>query len=431
MPRKTKYQTISGVHDILPEEQPYYHKIRATAERFADFYGYGRIDTPVFEREELFTRGVGQSTDVVQKQMYTFTTKGDDELALRPEATAGIARAYLEHGMQSRPQPVKLWTMGPFYRYERPQAGRYRQFHQVNFEALGDKSPAIDAQLILIFKRLLEALNITNIEVEINSLGDSNCRPQYKEELVAYLKEHRNALCEDCTRRVKDNPLRVLDCKEEKCQRVANQAPQLVDHLCKECKQHFTDVLEFLDEMDIPYNLNPYLVRGLDYYTKTVFEVFSKEDTGTDERNALGGGGRYDALLSTISNKDVPGCGFAVGIERAIEEAKTHGKKVLPEERPPEVFLVQLGKLAKQRSLNLLEEFRKAQIPVAASLGKDSLRPQLREADKMGVKYTLIYGQKEAMEGEIAVRDMESGDQEEVALDKVVQHIKKQLKNKK
>jgi histidyl-tRNA synthetase len=427
MASKIRFQTPSGVKDLLPSEYDYYRKIYEVSREVAEFYSFGEIQTPIFEPADLFIRGIGQATELVEKQMYVFRTKGEDLLALRPEATAGIARAYIQHGLQSLPQPVKLWTFGPFYRYERPQAGRYRQFWQVDFEILGDGSPVMDAQIIQLLFEIFEELKIKDISVEINSIGDSQCRPYYKKILINHLRQNFSALCQDCRRRFKENPLRVLDCKEEKCQRVVNLAPQLVDHLCEFCKAHFKEVLEFLEELQIPYKLNPYLVRGLDYYTKTVFEIFAKDSKFS--KNALAGGGRYDSLLKILGRKDVPAVGAAFGVERIIEFLEENKISILKAKKKPEVFLAQLGKAAKMKSLILLRDFRRAGIYVAESLGKDSLRAQLKNADRLGCRYVLILGQQEVLEQKILIRDLKSGKQEELKLEKVVAEIKKRLKN--
>jgi histidyl-tRNA synthetase len=346
---------------------------------------------------------------------------------MRPEFTPSIVRAYLQQGLFNLPQPIKLFSIGPVFRYESPQAGRYRQFHQVDFEVLGEESPAIDAQVIQIFYNLLEELKFKNLTIEVNSIGDSCCRPYFKKILVSYFKSRFNSLCLDCKRRVRENPLRILDCKDEKCQPIKAQSPQIIDHLCEECHNHFKEVLEFLDELGLPYKLNPYLVRGLDYYTRTVFEIFS-ETKGQEEykRNSLVGGGRYDNLVKILGGRDVPGCGAAAGIERIVEEMKRRPSKFSETKR--EIFLAQLGNLAKRKSLKLFEEFRRENIPLAESFSRDNLKVQLSRANHLMVKYTLILGQKEALEGTIIIRDMEKGTQETVKLTKVVEEIKKRLK---
>jgi len=424
--RRSKIQTPTGMHDILPEDQKYYQKILDVCQKMADFYHFKRIETPILENLELFSRGVGLATDIVEKQMFTLRTKGGDYLALRPEGTAPIARAFIQHGFQNLPQPVKLWYFGPFFRYEHPQAGRFRQFWQAGFEVLGEKSPAIDAQIIQIFYNIFQELKARNLVIEINSIGDSQCRPYYKKLLVNYLKSRAMVLCSNCRRRIKVNPLRVLDCKEEKCQRIIAGAPQIIDHLCQECKNHFKEVLEFLDELGLPYHLNPYLVRGLDYYTKTVFEIFEDSKEGK-EIGALGGGGRYDNLIKFLGGKEVAGCGAAFGVERVIYLMKQRGAR-LKEPSLPKIFLAQLGRLAKRKALRLIEEFRKNKIPVSESLSRDSLKAQLKIADRLGARYALILGQQEALKGEIIIRDMETGKQKTVKLEKVIKEVQKLLK---
>lgn len=423
--KKLKFQTPTGMHDILPEDQKYFQKIYDIVEEIATFYNFQKIETPILEETELFLRGVGLSTDIVQKQMFSLKTKGGDHLTMRPEGTAPIVRAFIQHGMENLPQPVKLWYFGPFFRYEKPQAGRYRQFWQFGFEVLGEESPVIDAQIIQIFYNILKELKFKNLIIQVNSIGDSFCRPYYKKILISYFKSRINSLCSDCRRRIKENPLRILDCKEEKCQMIVSQAPQIIDHLCENCHQHFKAVLEFLDEIELPYQLNLYLVRGLDYYTKTVFEIFSEEKPN-QSKIALCGGGRYDSLVKILGGKDTPAVGGAGGIERIVNLLKEKAIR-FPKEKKIQVFLAQLGALAKKKSLKLLEEFRKEKIPIAESLGRDSLKSQLKIADKLGVRYTLLLGQKEALDGEIILRDMISGKQKTIKLEKVVAEIKKLL----
>ena len=424
--KKLKFQSPTGMHDILLEEQKYFQKICEVCEEIADFYQFQKIETPILEETELFSKGTGLTTDIVQKQMYSLRTKGGDYLTLRPEFTPGIVRAYIEHGMFNLPQPVKLYSIGPLFRHESPQAGRYRQFHQFNFEVLGEESSVIDAQIIQIFYNILRELKLKNLIVEINSIGDGQCRPYYKKLLISYFRSREVSLCADCRRRLRENPLRVLDCKEEKCQRIVSQAPQMVDHLCDECKAHFKEVLEFLDEIELPYRLNPYLVRGLDYYTKTVFEIFDENETGRGQ-GALVAGGRYDGLVKLLGGRDTPASGGAGGIERIINLIKTRQIR-FKKEKEPGIFLAQLGTLAKRKSLRLLEDFRKAKIPVAESFGRDSLNAQMARADKIGVSHTLILGQREALEGTIIIRDMASGGQNTIKIEKAVSEMQKRLK---
>jgi histidyl-tRNA synthetase len=425
MSKKTKFQRPTGMHDILPEDQRHFQKIYNVCETLLNFYGFKRIDTPILEDTALYEKGTGLATDIVQKQMFVLKTKGGDSLTLRPEFTPGIIRAYLEHGMQTLPQPVKLCSSGPVFRCEHPQAGRYRQFHQFNLEVIGEADPVIDAQIIQIFYNILTELKFKKLIIEVNSIGDNQCRPYYKKLLANYFRSRDAALCADCRRRLKENPLRVLDCKEEKCQREISQAPQIIDHLCEECHRHFKGVLEFLDEIELPYRLNPYLVRGLDYYTKTVFEIF--EDTEEGRRiGALAAGGRYDALIKLLGGEDTKAAGGALGIERVI--SLTKGMSSQKPTGHTQVFLAQLGNMAKRKSLKLLEDFRRVKVQAAESLGRDSLKAQLKMADKLGAKYTLLLGQKEALEGTIIIRDMRTGRQETVKLERAVKEIQRRLK---
>lgn len=422
-----KYQSPTGMHDIFElEELHCFDKISKIVSRLADFYGFNEIKTPLVEFAEIFEKGTGGATDIVEKEMYTFRTKGGDSLALRPEMTPGIVRAYIEHGMQALPKPVNMWYLGPVFRHERPQAGRYRQFHQAGFESLGSPSAVVDALIVLIFYNILKELGFKNLVIEVNSIGDAQCRPHFKKALTSYYRSKQASLCADCKRRLKKNPLRLLDCKEEKCQRIKKSAPQIVDHLCKDCHNHFKIFLEFLDELEIPYTLNPYLVRGLDYYTKTVFEIIEDTESGRAQ-GSLAGGGRYDDLVRMLGGKETPACGAALGVERIINLMKEGGAKASVA-KPADLLLAQVGEAAKKKALKLLEEFRKEHVKVIETLHKDSLSSQLKLADKLGIKQVLILGQKEALNNEIILREMETGHQKTFELDKVVKQMKKKLK---
>ena len=429
-PRKPKFAKIRiqaprGVHDILPEEQKYWDKIRTIVNQVAISYGFKRIDVPIFEDVNLFIKGTGQTTDIVQKEMYTFKTKGGEYFALRPEFTPGIVRAYIEHGMKNLSQPVKLYTFGPVFRHNKPQAGRYRQFYQFNFEIIGDANPVSDVQTIQVFIAILKKLNLKKFTLYINSIGCPLCVPQYKKVLVSYYRQHLSKLCFDCERRFKENPLRLLDCKKEKCKRLATKAPQILDLLCEECHNHFKEVLELLDELEIPYILNPQMVRGLDYYTKTVFEIW--EEKGDVTQGVLVGGGRYDNLVEMFKGKPTPAVGAAAGIERIIASLKKQDIKISEKEKP-KIFLIQLGELGKRRGLKLFEEFQSKGIKIGEAFSKPSIKSQLKIADKEEAQLTLILGQREVLENNIIIRDMTSGAQETVALEKVFQEIKKRLK---
>jgi histidyl-tRNA synthetase len=315
-----QFQSLRGMRDILPKDQPYWQKVRRAVEKVASDYNYARIDTPLVEYRKLFERSTGEGTDFVEKEMYKFKTKGGDDVTLRPEGTPGVIRAYIQHGMRTLPKPVKLHYIGPMYRYDRPQEGRYREFYQFGFEAIGEQDPILDAQVIQMAMRIYSLLGFKKISLQINSIGCKECRPDYNKLLISYLNNRKSSLCMECKKKLKKNPLRILDCKEDKCRQVVSQAPQTIDHLCKDCKKHFTFLLECLDEIEIPYEINSGLVRGLDYYTKTVFEIWSDDDEYGSL--SLGGGGRYDYLVKNLGGKDTPGVGFAAGIDRVIMSMK-------------------------------------------------------------------------------------------------------------
>ncbi len=417
-------QPPRGMKDILPVEEKYWAFVRGKADAIARAYGYEWIETPVLEDTALFVRAVGKQTDIVEKEMFSFEDQGGEHLTLRPEATAAIARAYVNHGMLNLPQPVKFFYQGPMFRRERPQSGRYRQFHQFGCEILGDQKPVIDAELIILGMRYLDDLGVP-AQVEINSIGDLADRAKYKEKLILYYRGHRSQLCENCKVRLTRNPMRLLDCKEEGCRKVREGAPQMVDHLSEDNKNHFMKVLEFLDEADIAYTMNPYLVRGLDYYTKTVFEFTAKDETD-GRQNALGGGGRYDGLVELLGGRPTPAAGFAIGLERVILQLKEKNLPV-PEPSRPTVYMAQLGEPAKRKAFGIFEALRRAGIPAAATFTKDALKAQMEIANRLGVKYTILLGQKEVLDGTIIIRDMDAGIQEIVDAKKIVLEIKKKL----
>jgi histidyl-tRNA synthetase len=433
MMKKTKLQenklfrTPRGMHDVLPEEAPWWDRVNRVAKELADFYNFGCIRTPILEFAKLYEKGTGDATDVVKKEMYTLRTKGGDVLALRPEFTPGVMRAYVEHGLSRLSQPQKLYSAGPVFRHEAPQAGRFRQFHQVNFEIIGGQSdPIYDAQAILIAQRLLEELRLKGVVLRLNSLGCKICRPNYKRQLQSYYKGLEKKLCLDCVQRLKTNPLRLLDCKDERCQEFKAKAPNILDKLCANCSSHFRAVLEYLDEVSISYNLDNQLVRGLDYYSRTVFEA-SLEGAGA-ELGALAAGGRYDYLMEMLGGKPVPAMGFAAGIERLVAGMKIREVK-LPARSGKKVFFVHVGDLAKKKSLRIIEDLRRAGISVSEALGRESLKAQLKTADKEGFELALIFGQREVFEENIIIRDLRKSSQETVVLSKLGDEIKKRLKN--
>jgi histidyl-tRNA synthetase len=433
MPRRKTYKTPRGTKDILPEEQKYWQYIFSKIETLYKKCGYLKIETPIFEEDTLFTRSIGDETDIVKKEMYLFKDKGGHSLALRPEETAPVVRAYIEHGMWNLPQPVKVYYIGPFFRYDRPQAGRFRQFWQFGFEILGDSHPVIDGEAILLAWQSYQELGLSDLSLQINSVGCQKCRPQFKKILIDYYKKRKEDLCKDCKRRLSLNPLRLLDCKQKKCQRLARNAPQIIDNLCQKCHDHFTQVLEYLDEIDLPYNLNPHLVRGLDYYTKTVFEIWPSYAKATEAKpeqigsqDSLGGGGRYDSLVSDLGGRATGAFGFSAGIERIILSLK--GQKVtISEEKPISVFVVQLGEKAKKKSLLILQKLWQAGIGATCALSKSNIKSQLKQASRLKIPTVLILGQREIIDNTIIIRDMQEGMQEVVSQDRLIEELKKRI----
>lgn len=413
-----------GMKDILPHEAPLWDILYARVAGTARSYGFEKIETPVVEESALFARSIGKDTDIVEKEMYAIAETEGVKLVLRPENTASIVRAYINHGMLNLPQPVKLWYWGQMFRHERPQSGRYRQFHQFGFEVLGDESPIVDAELILIAYNMYRDIGI-DASIQINSIGCGQCRPLYHQALVAYYRTVRHEMCENCRKRLSKNSLRALDCKEPQCQPLKKDAPHCVDYLCEPCKEHFMSVLEYLDELDLPYFLNHALVRGLDYYNRTVFELYaSGEEEGS--QTALGGGGRYDGLVEILGGRPTPACGFAQGCERAVAKMKDN-EMFKSHARTVDIFVAQLGNQAKSKALKLFEEVRATGITVAHNLGKNGLRPQLEIANKLGARYSLVIGQKEVQDETVIIRDMESGAQEVIGFNKTVRDLKKKL----
>lgn len=418
-------QALRGMRDILPDEQPYWERVRKALSHAAQEYGFQRIDMPLVEFTHLFTRSIGSETDIIAKEMYTFTTRGGDKVSLRPEFTAGIARAFIQHGMGVLPKPVKLFSVGPVYRYDRPQEGRYREFWQGNFDMLGESDPILDAQTIQLAYRVVQQLGLKNIEFQVNSIGVPEARHEYEKALVRYLEAQHNKLCQNCRERLVTNPMRVLDCKEDKCIQLTAHAPQSVDYLDEESRQHFKHLLEYLDELELPYTINTRLVRGLDYYTKTVFEIWSSDAEG--KKYSLGGGGRYDGLIQALGGEATPAIGFGLGLDRIVLEMKR--TQVKPYHEPKaRVFLAQLGDMAKKKSLKLFAELEKNGILICESFGRGSLKSQLRVAHRLGVEVTIIVGQKEALDDTAIVKDMVSGTQETVMHARLVDAVKKILK---
>ena len=417
------YSRPKGTQDILPEEQPYWAHVRATVKRIAQAYGFERIDLPIFEETTLFARGVGESTDIVEKEMYSFEDKGGRDLTLRPEFTAGVVRAYIENGFRVHPKPIKLFSIGPVFRYEQPQAGRYRQFHQFNAEILGSQGPLADLESMLLAWDIYATLGFQELSFQLNSTGCPQCRPGYVDELVAYYRQHEDEICENCRRRLKTNPLRVLDCKEAQCQPIIAEAPKITAHLCADCAAHFAELRGYLDDLGRRYTLNHRLVRGLDYYTKTVFEVWAE---GIGAQSAVCGGGRYDGLVELLGGQPTPAVGFAAGLERIVMVMKAQDVAVPALPAPP-VFIAHLGEAARVRAVRLLADLRDADVAAQIAIS-GSLRSQLRTADKKGARFTLILGENELERGEVAVKDMTvRRGQQFVALDEIVDWLQEHL----
>lgn len=440
-------QSARGMRDIVGKEYYEFQGFMEKAAEVAIYYGFKPIETPILEKTETFTSGLGETSDILDKEMYTLRTKSGDQLAMRPEGTAAVMRAYMEHGMQSWPQPVMLYYSGPFFRHDRPQKGRYREFYQFGLEMMGLEKSIADTMIIKIMLAILDEAGIKNGTLEINSIGDKVCRPGYKKALTIYYKKHQSALCNDCKNRLKDNPLRLLDCKEEGCIKIKEGAPDSMAYLCEPCKQHFKEVLESLEALDIEYQLNKNLVRGLDYYTRTVFEITApmpEEKVATPEvvtdpaapvvevasvrRYTIASGGRYDYLAKQLgSKKDVPSVGGAIGVDRVLLDPG-HTDLTPRIVKKPKIFFIQLGFEAKLKSMTVIEILRKARVPVAHSLSKDGLGAQLGNAERLQIPYAIILGQKEVIDETVIVRNMETRSQETVKIEKLAEYVKTHIK---
>ncbi|MFC1946687.1 histidine--tRNA ligase [Chloroflexota bacterium] len=414
------YQSPRGTADILPEDQAYWFFLEDKIAEIARLYGYERIETPIFEDSSLYTRSTGEYTDIVQKEMYTFEDRGGNSLSLRPEGTPSVCRAYIQHGLYNQPQPVKMYYLTSIFRYERPQAGRYRQSHQFGCEAIGDADPALDAEIIDIAWRLYKAAGLQNISILINSIGCRECRPKYLEALIGHYSGKEETLCSDCKTRLVNNPLRLLDCKQPQCQDITHSAPRNIDFLCDECREHLDKVKEYLAALGLPYQLNHRLVRGLDYYSRTVFEVQPDDDRA---QATIGGGGRYDYLIEELGGKPTPGVGIATGIERIILNMKKQGVEV-PPLPSPKVLVAYMGDEAKAQAVRLTSDLRNAGIPVVNAASGKSLKAQLKQANTLGVSYTVILGEDELKNGTATLRNMTNASQETIPFDKLTDTLK-------
>ena len=409
-------KAVRGVRDILPTEVERWQRVEAAGRRVFEAYGYREIRLPLFERTELFARGIGDETDIVKKEMYTFEDRSGDSLTLRPEATASVLRAYIEHGFHVQPKPVRLYTLGPMFRYERPQAGRYRQFHQANVEALGETHPALDAEMIAMLIDFFRALGLANrLELHINSIGDAGTRPAYLARLLEYLTPIRDRLCDECQARLARNPLRVLDCKTPACQPIIEKAPSILDSLSTEAGAHFESVRRGLDALGVDYDVDQRLVRGLDYYVRTTFEVLTTE---LGAQNAVAGGGRYDGLIQRLEGPPDPGIGFAIGMERVV-------LLLGEEDRPsaPSALLIPLGEAALHRLMPVARALRELGVNVELAYGERKLQRELEHANRLGVRYAVIVGDTELENDQCVLRDMKTREQRPVGLDRLLPEL--------
>ena len=404
-------QKPKGTKDLLPEDTYKLQYVEKKVSRILENYGFKEIRVPVFEHTELFNRGVGETTDVVQKEMYTFEDKGGRSITLRPEGTAGVIRAYLENGMASLPSPVKLWYNMAMYRYENVKKGRLREFHQIGLELIGSSSYLADVETILIGKRIFDSLGIKNIKVNINSIGCPKCRGEYQKKLREFIGKNLNDYCEDCKNRFEKNPMRILDCKNEKCKKFNVGAPMMIDYLCNECKEHFENVKSALKSQNINFEIDSGIVRGLDYYTKTVFEFI-------DEKSGLTvlGGGRYDGLVEELGGVSTPAVGFATGVERLMEMVEEAiGDKI--EERKPDLYIVSCGKDENLKAIELSEGLRDKDIFVERDVFERSFKAQMKYSDKINAKNIIVIGENELSSGNVKIKNMETGNEQEAKLD--------------
>lgn len=414
-----KISGIKGVKDILPGEIIRVQQLENIARRLFERFGYSEIRIPIFEATELFARGIGTTTDIVEKEMYTFKDRDGKKLTLRPEGTASVVRAYIEHQMHLQRPVTKLYYLGPMFRHERPQAGRFRQFYQIGVEALGTSSAAMDVEILTVLTWLLQEAEVAEIQLELNSLGDPACRPQYRKALKAFLKDRLHKLCEDCQRRFETNPLRILDCKKEGCRAATAAAPSPLDHLCQDCLAHFQQVKSGLDRLKIPFVINQRLVRGLDYYTRTAFEVTTAK---LGSQNAIAAGGRYDGLVEELGGPPTPGIGFAMGVERIASLMK-------PVESPkPDLFFALLGEEALRQMLPAIMQLRGEGLQIEIDYSGGSLKKQMGLSDKLGARYTLIVGENELKSGKAILRNMTTKEQQEPVFSTLPQTLKSLVK---
>lgn len=404
-------QAVRGMNDILPDQVGWWQKVERVAREVLENFGFREIRTPVVEKLELFSRGIGENTDVVEKEMYAFEDRNGEWIALRPEATASIVRSYIQHKLYADPNLQKLYAFGPMFRHERPQKGRYRQFHQIDAEVFGIDSPMIDAEIMHMLRLFLEEVGISGVTLRINTLGCPKCRNVYRDALKRYLVSKGDEFCPDCMRRRETNPLRVFDCKVERCQAFLDGAPALIEHICDECRTHFDAVMEYLDRLGTRYVVDQRIVRGLDYYMRTTFEAVTDR---LGSQSAVGGGGRYNGLVRDLGGPEIPGIGFAIGVERLILLLQQEQQESI---RVPDVFLAALGEQARTAAFLLAQQMRGRGLEAEMEYEARSLKSQMRRADKSGSRYVLILGADEINRGEIQLRDMREKTQQSLPLD--------------
>jgi histidyl-tRNA synthetase len=410
-------QAVKGMNDLLPGEIEWWQRVERIASEVLGTFGYREIRTPAVEKLELFSRSIGESTDIVEKEMYAFADRKGEWLALRPEATASIVRAFIQHNLQADPLARKFYSIGPMFRHERPQKGRYRQFHQIDAEAFGTDDPMLDAEIMYMLRLFLERLGLSGVVLHINSLGCPECRTTFRKTLQEYLEKHAEHLCPDCQRRRLTNPLRVFDCKVERCQTVLKEAPVLLGFICDSCSQHFEEVQSYLRELDTTYAINPRMVRGLDYYTRTTFEIITDR---LGAQNAVGGGGRYNGLVRDLGGPDMPAIGFAIGMERLILLLR---QEQTEEVRRPRIFVATMGEPARRSGFMLAQQLRQLGIETDLDYEGRSLKGQMRRADKLGVQQVVILGEEELKNGVVQVRNMSNKTQTTLPLDSAARSL--------
>ncbi len=414
-----KINAPRGTNDILPPASLKWQYLEQEARELLDLYNYSEIRVPAFEYTELFQRGIGEATDIVEKEMYTFEDKSGRSLTLRPEGTASVVRSFLEHKLYGQAQPTKLYYMGPMFRYERPQSGRYRQFYQLGVEVFGSNDPAVDAEVIALGMNYLERLGLKELDVNINSIGCPDCRGKYVAELKKYLLAHKSELCPDCKRRLEKNTLRILDCKNRECSEIINEAPEITDYLCDDCDEHFEKVKKYLTTLAIDYVVDTRLVRGLDYYTNTAFEI---KYSGLGAQDTIFGGGRYNGLAEEIGNRSVPGIGFAMGLERLLITLDKQ-EITLPIDRNIDLYITTIGENAKQEAFKYINLLRKNGLKTEMDYLGRSVKGQMKASDRMNASFTIILGDDELSSGKATIRNMETGEELEFKLNKLVEKM--------